>query len=60
MSQSSQSILDHIDEMLQFISNTQSFWFTLDTSYNHGGLLASQFRLDPKDYEVVSPLVMLP
>ena len=51
MSQSSQSILDHIAEMLQFISNTQSFWFMLDTSYNHGCHLACQFRLDPKEYE---------
>jgi hypothetical protein len=60
MSQSSQSILDHIAEMLQFISNTQSFWFTLDTSYNHGCHLANRFRLERKDYEVVSPLVALP
>ena len=30
MSQSSQSIMDHIAEMLRFISNTQSFWFTLE------------------------------
>jgi hypothetical protein len=53
MSQSSQSILDLIAEMLRFISNTQSFWFTLDTSYNHGCHLANRFRLEPKDYEVL-------
>ena len=53
MSQSSQSILDHIAEMLQFISNTQSFWFTLDTSYNHGCHLANRFCLEPNDYEVL-------
>ena len=47
-------------EMLQFISNTQSFWFTLDTSYNHGCHLANRFRLEPKEYEVVSPLVAPP
>jgi hypothetical protein len=48
--------------MLQFISNTntQSFWFTLNTSYNHGCHLASRFHLDLKDYKVVSPLVMPP
>jgi hypothetical protein len=39
--------------MLQFISNTQSFWFTLDTSYSHGCHLANRFRLDPNDYEVL-------
>ena len=53
MSQSSESILDHIAEMLRFISNTQSFWFTLETSYNHGCHLANRFRLEPNDYEVL-------
>ena len=53
MSQSSQSILDHITDFLKFISNTQSFWFTLDTSYNHGCHLANRFRLEPNDYEVL-------
>jgi len=51
MSQSSQSILDHIAEILRFISSTQSFWFTLDTSYDHGVHLASRFHLDPNEYE---------
>ena len=53
MSQSSQSILDHITDFLKFISNTQSFWFTLDTSYDHGCHLANRFRLEPNDYEVL-------
>jgi hypothetical protein len=53
MSQSSQSILDHITDFLKFISNTQSFWFTLDTIYNHGCHLANRFRLEPNDYEVL-------
>jgi hypothetical protein len=47
MSQSPQSILDHIANFLKFISNTESFWLTLDTSYNHGCHLANRFRLDP-------------
>ena len=51
--QSSQSILDHIANFLKFISNTQSFWFTLDTSYNHGCHLANRFRLESNDYEVL-------
>jgi hypothetical protein len=46
MSESSESILDHIAEMLRFISNTQSLWFTLDMSYDHGCHLASRFRLE--------------
>ncbi len=53
MTQSSQSILDHIAEMLQFIYNTQLFWFTLDTSYNHGYHLDNRFFLEPNDYEVL-------
>ena len=47
------TILDHIAEMLRFISNTQSFWFTLDTSYNHGWHLANRFRLESNDYEAL-------
>jgi hypothetical protein len=53
MSQSSQFILDHITDFLKFMSNTQSFWFTLDTSYNHGCHLANRFRLEPNYYEVL-------
>jgi hypothetical protein len=53
MSLSSESILDHIAEYLQFISNAQSFWFTLNTSYNHGCHLANRFHLEPNDYEVL-------
>jgi hypothetical protein len=51
MSESSESILDHIAEMLQFISNTQSFWFTLDTSYDHGCHLANRFQMSAQEYE---------
>ena len=32
MTLSSDALLDHIADYLQFISNTQSFWFTLNTS----------------------------
>ena len=53
MSESSESILDHVAEMLQFISNTLLFWFSLDTCYSHGCHLANQFYLEPNDYEVL-------
>jgi hypothetical protein len=53
MSQSSQSILDHIADFLKFISNTQSFRFTLDTSYNRGYHRANRFCLEPNNYEVL-------
>ncbi len=31
---SSESVLDHIAEYPKFISDAQSFWFTLNTSYD--------------------------
>jgi hypothetical protein len=42
--------MDHIAEMLQFISNTQSFWFTLDTSYNHGCHLTNHIEAPLKQF----------
>ncbi len=53
MSSSCESILDHIAGYLKFISKAQSFWFTLNTSYDHGCHLASRFRLEPNNYEVL-------
>jgi hypothetical protein len=34
MPSSSESVLDNIAEYLKFISNAQSFWFMLNTSYD--------------------------
>ena len=34
MPSSSESILDHITDYLKIISDAQSFWFTLNTSYD--------------------------
>jgi hypothetical protein len=34
MSSSSESILDYIADYLKFISDAQSFWFMLNTSYD--------------------------
>ena len=53
MSSSSEALLDHIADFLKFISSAQSLWFSLDTSYGHGCHLASRFRLDPNQYEVL-------
>jgi len=60
MSQSSDALLDHIANYLRCNSNTQSFWFKLNMSYDRDCHLASRFRLDPEDYEVVLPLVAPP
>jgi hypothetical protein len=53
MSTSCEFILDHIAEYLQLISDAQSFWFTLNTSYGHGFYLAHCFRLELNDYKVL-------
>ena len=45
--------MDHIADFLKFISSAQSFWFSLNKSYNHGCHLASCFRLDPEEYEAL-------
>ncbi len=50
---SSESILDHITDYLKFISGAQSFWYTLNTSYNYDYHLASRFRLELNNYEVL-------
>jgi hypothetical protein len=53
MSLSSESILDHIADYLKFISGTQSFWYMLNTSYNHDCHLASWFHWEQNSYEVL-------
>jgi len=53
MSSSSETLLNHIANFLKLISNTQSFWFSLDTRYGHGCHLANRFCLEPNDYEVL-------
>ncbi len=45
--------MDHKADFLEFISNTQSFWFSLDTRYGHGCHLANRFCLEPNNYEVL-------
>jgi hypothetical protein len=53
MSERSATLLAHMAEHLRFLSGTQSFWFTLDTSYDHGCHLARRLGLEPHDYEVL-------
>ena len=45
--------MDHIADYLKFISSAPSFWFTLNTRYDHGCHLANRFRLETNDYEVL-------
>ncbi len=53
MSLSSEALLDHIANFLKFISSAQLFWFSLNTSYDHGCHLANRFLLDPDEYEAL-------
>ncbi len=53
MSLSSEALLDHITDFLEFISSAQLFWFSLNKSYGYGCHLASRFRLDPDEYEAL-------
>jgi hypothetical protein len=53
MSRSYESILDHIADYLRFLSSAQSYWFMLNTSYDHGCHLANQFLLGPNDYGIL-------
>ena len=53
MSQSMMVLLDHIAELLLFLSDAPSFWFTVNTSYDHGRHLASRFCSNIEDYEVL-------
>jgi hypothetical protein len=44
-------LLDHIANFLIYLSGAPSFWFSLNTSYNHGCHLASQFQMSMQEYE---------
>jgi hypothetical protein len=52
-------LLDHIAEFLLFLSDAPSFWFTLNTSYNHSLHLSSWFGLSPHNYECLLAAVNL-
>jgi len=53
MSLSSEALLDHIADYLKYLSYAPSFWFTLNTSYDHGCHLANRFRLALNEYETL-------
>ena len=45
------SLLDHLAEYLIYLSTASSFWFSLDSSYDHEFHLSKQFGMSPQDYE---------
>jgi hypothetical protein len=43
--------LDHLVEHMVYLSTATSFWFSLDSSYDHEFHLFKQLGMSPKDYE---------
>ncbi len=51
MSSSYDVLLDHIADFLIYLSGAPSFWFSLNTSYDHGCYLTSRFQMSMQEYE---------
>ena len=51
MSSQCDVLRDHIEDFLIFLSSAQSFWFLLNTSYDHGCHLANRFQMSAQEYE---------
>jgi hypothetical protein len=47
------SLLDHLAEYMIYLSTASSFWFSLDSSYDHEFYLSKQFGIIPHDYECI-------
>ena len=45
------SLLDHLAEYIIYLSTASSFWFSLDSSYDHEFHLSKRFGMSPQDYE---------
>jgi hypothetical protein len=45
--------LDHLAEHMTHLSTASSFWFSLNSSYNHKFNLSKRLGLTPQDYEFV-------
>ena len=45
------SMLDHLAEYLIYLSSSSSFWFSLNSSYDHDFHLSKRLGITSKDYE---------
>ena len=45
------TLLDHLAEHMVHISTATSFWFSINSSYNHGFHLSKQLGMSLQDYE---------
>ena len=44
-------LLDHLGEHMLYLSTTPSFWYSLNSSYDHGFHLSHRLGMPPLDYE---------
>jgi hypothetical protein len=45
------TLLDHLAEHSRYLSTASSFWFSVNSSYDHGCHLSKQMGMSPQDYE---------
>jgi hypothetical protein len=45
------TLLDHLAEHIMYLSTSSSFWFSVNSSYEHGCHLSIQMIMSPPDYE---------
>ncbi len=45
------SLLDHLAEYMIYLFTVSSFWFSLDSSYDHEFHLSKRFGVSPQDYQ---------
>ena len=45
------TLLDHLAEHISYLSTASSFWFNVNSSYDHGCNLSKQMGMSPQDYE---------
>ena len=45
------SLLDHLAQHMIFLSTAPSFWYSLNSSYDHGFHLSHRLGMTPHDYE---------
>jgi hypothetical protein len=52
------TLLDHLADFTIYLSSASSFWFSLNSSYEHGCHLSKQYGMTPKDYEYLLVIVV--
>ena len=45
------TLLDHLAEHMMYLSAASSFWFSLNSSYDHDCHLSKRLGMSPQDYE---------